>query len=142
MRKTFLLISLVLGLTTTLQAQSADEKAIRSIMEDQTRYWNQGDLEHFMTGYWESDSLMFIGRNGVTYGYRQTLANYQKNYPDTAHMGVLSFTQLHVNRLSPEYYFVVGKFHLARTVGDASGHYTLLFRKINGKWKIIADHSS
>ena len=70
------------------------------------------------------------------------MANYHKNYPDKDHMGILSFDILHVNRLSPEYYFVVGKFHLKRTVGDASGHFTLVFRKIKGQWKIISDHSS
>jgi ketosteroid isomerase-like protein len=142
MHKTLLFLALTLSFGMTAKAQSADEKAIRSIMDDQVRYWNQGDLENFMHGYWENDSLMFIGKNGVTYGYGKTLANYHKNYPDREHMGTLSFDILHVNRLSPEYYFVVGKFHLTRTVGDASGHYTLMFRKIKGQWKIIADHSS
>lgn len=133
---------LALSVTMTSFAQSADEKAIRGIMAEQITYWNKGDIDHFMGGYWNNDSLMFVGRNGVTYGYANTMANYHKNYPDLAHMGTLSFDILHVNRLSPEYYFVVGKFHLTRTVGDASGHFTLVFRKIKGQWKIISDHSS
>jgi hypothetical protein len=44
--------------------------------------------------------------------------------------------------LSDEYYFVVGKWFLQRSIGNIGGHYNLLFRKINGKWVIIADHSS
>lgn len=95
-----------------------------------------------MNGYWKSDSLMFIGKNGVTYGYNKTLNNYRRNYPDTAAMGKLTFDILEVKRLSADHYFVLGKWMLQRSIGDLSGHYTLLFRKINGEWVIVADHSS
>ena len=37
---------------------------------------------------------------------------------------------------------VVGKWHLQRTAGDLQGIFTLLLKKINGKWLIAADHSS
>lgn len=123
-------------------AQTADEKAIRKILEDQIFYWNKGDLDNFVKGYWNNDSVMFIGSLGVVYGYQNTLQRYKTTYSDTAQMGKLAFTILHLNRLSPEYYFVTGKWVLKRTVGDAVGHFTLLFRKIRGEWKIIADHSS
>ena len=95
-----------------------------------------------MKGYWENDSLMFIGKSGVTYGYKNTLENYKKGYPDTAAMGKLAFTLIQVKKLSKEYYHVTGKWFLNRSVGDIGGHYTLLFRKINGQWVIISDHSS
>lgn len=123
-------------------AQNKDEKAILGILEKQTIEWNKGDLEAFMHGYWENDSLLFVGKAGPTYGYNKTLVNYQKNYPDAAARGTLGFNILKVEKLSPEYYFVLGKFMLKRTIGDASGHFTLLFRKIKGEWKIVCDHSS
>jgi ketosteroid isomerase-like protein len=95
-----------------------------------------------MDTYWRSDSLMFIGKKGVTYGWQATLNNYKKSYPDRAAMGRLSFNLLEFRKLAPDAYFVVGKWHLARTIGDLSGHFTLLLRNINGNWKIVADHSS
>jgi ketosteroid isomerase-like protein len=130
--------------TTTLfaQAQNKDENAIRAMLSAQEAAWNTGNLEQFMIGYWQSDSLMFIGKNGPTYGYNKTFANYKKGYPDTAHMGKFTSTIVNMKRLSPEYYFVTGKWFLKRTVGDVSGYYTLLIRKINGKWVVVADHSS
>ena len=85
---------------------------------------------------------MFIGKSGVTYGWKNTLENYKKNYPDTSAMGKLSFNIITVKKLSGEYYHVVGKWHLKRTIGDLSGHYTLLFKKIKGEWVIVSDHSS
>ncbi|HEX7903108.1 MAG TPA: DUF4440 domain-containing protein [Chitinophagaceae bacterium] len=123
-------------------AQSQDETYIRNLLVRQTFAWNAGDLEKFMAGYWKNDSLMFIGKSGVTYGWTNTLNNYKKGYPDTSAMGKLSFDIIKVKKLSGEYYQVVGKWFLKRSVGDLSGHYTLLLQKIKGKWVIIADHSS
>ena len=136
------LLLICLLLSATAGAQSNDETAIRQLLDKQTAAWNQGDIDRFMDGYWENDSLMFIGKSGVTYGWTNTLNNYKRGYPDTAAMGKLRFELLTVKRLSDEYYFVVGKWSLQRSIGNVGGHYNLLFRKINGKWVIIADHSS
>ena len=133
---------LALFFTISLYAQNKDEKEILEILDKQTKAWNKGDIDAFMVGYWPNDSLMYIGKSGVTYGYQHTLESYKKNYADTAKMGKLSFNILHLKKLSPEYYFVVGKWHLQRSIGDLGGHYTLLFRKIKGQWQIISDHSS
>jgi ketosteroid isomerase-like protein len=123
-------------------AQFKEETAIRAILNKQTIDWNAGDLEQFMKSYWQSDSLKFIGKSGLTYGWTSTLNNYKKNYPDIAAMGKLDFSIIEINKLSKHYYFVIGKWHLARSAGDLSGHFSLLFKKINNKWLIIADHSS
>ncbi len=123
-------------------SQSKDEKQIRDLLATQVASWNKGNINEFMHGYWENDSLMFIGKTGVTYGYTNTLNNYKKGYSDTAQMGQLKFDILHVKKISNQAFFVVGKWFLKRTVGDIGGHYTLLFRKMNGKWVIVADHSS
>jgi ketosteroid isomerase-like protein len=136
------LICLVLFVTITAFAQKNDEVKISRLLAAQTEAWNRGDIESFMQGYWKSDSLMFIGKNGVTRGWQATLENYKKGYPDTAAMGKLSFDLITMKSLSPNYFFVVGKWMLKRSIGDLSGHYNLLLRKIAGKWVIIADHSS
>ncbi len=101
--------------------QSAEEKAILGILDRQTQAWNRGDLEAFMKGYWENDSLMYIGKGGVTYGYTSTLNSYKRNYGDTARMGKLKFEILHVKGLGPGYYLVVGKWFLKRSAGDVGG---------------------
>ena len=137
-----LIAALFMLLTIQSISQSKNEKAIRKILDTQTESWNKGDLENFMKGYWENDSLMFIGKSGITYGYTNTLNNYKKGYPDATAMGKLTFNIITVKRLSGKYYHVVGKWHLKRTIGDLSGHYTLLFKKVSGNWVVIADHSS
>jgi len=136
------LFILTFFLIQNTQAQLGDEQTIRKVLNDQIIAWNNGNIEEFMKGYWNNDSLMFIGKSGVTYGYQNTLMNYKKHYNNADAMGTLSFELIKVQRLSPEYYFIVGKWHLKRNIGDVGGHYNLLFRKVNGSWVIIADHSS
>lgn len=123
-------------------AQSKDELAVRSLLTQQANDWNEGNLSSFMNTYWKSDSLMFIGKSGVTYGWQKTMDNYKKNYPDTVAMGKLHFELLEVKRISALYFFVVGKWHLTRSIGNIGGAFTLLFRNIQSKWVIVADHSS
>ena len=138
-----LLLTLFTTLTIlTTSAQNKDVQAIRQILSNQTKEWNKGNLETFMSGYWKNDSLLFVGKSGPKYGYNAALANYKKGYPDTATMGKLAFDIIKIQPISADTYFVLGKWMLKRTVGDVSGYYTLLFRKINNQWKIVVDHSS
>jgi hypothetical protein len=115
---------------------------IRKMLLNQVMEWNKGNIDGYMKGYWESDSLLFIGSKGPRYGYDVTLKRYKEAYPDTAHMGKLISKITSMQKLSDEYYFIVGSWYLKRSVGDAAGNYTLLLRKIKGKWVIICDHSS
>lgn len=139
--KNILLACLILVSAKAI-SQSEDEKQIRDLLSRQVAAWNKGNIDEFMNGYWENDSLMFIGKSGITYGYQNTLRNYKKGYSDTAQMGKLKFDILQVKQISNDAWFVVGKWFLKRSVGDIGGHYTLLFRRIRGQWVIVADHSS
>ncbi len=137
-----LLLLSFLCFSQLVTAQDGGDQAVRKVLMDQQDAWNRGDIPAFMKGYWQSDSLMFIGGAGITYGYGNTWERYKKTYDSPAKMGKLAFTLLHLNRLSPDTYMVVGKWQLTRTVGDIGGHFTLIFKQINGQWLIISDHTS
>lgn len=142
MLKNIFLFLVILSTANIARSQAAAEKEIRAVLAMQDAAWNKGNVEAFMQTYWNSDSLMFIGKNGVIYGWQQTLDNYKKSYPDTAAMGHLRFELVQLKELSSTAYFVVGKWFLTRTIGNLNGAFTLLLRKIKGKWLIVADHSS
>lgn len=120
---------------------SQDFDAIKAVMSMQEEAWSAGDLEQFMTGYINDASLTFIGSRGLSYGWETTLANYKKGYPDKAAMGKLSFEVLELKSLSPEFCYMIGKFYLTRDAEDLSGYFTLLWQKIEGEWKVIADQT-
>lgn len=143
----FILFLTLLGVlsgvpTLAQQAKSGDQQQIAALMNTQTTAWNTGDIDGFMQTYWHSDSLLFIGKNGVTYGWQATLDRYKKTYPDATTMGKLDFKLLEFKPLAANTYLLIGKWHLERSIGDLQGHFSLILKKIQGQWKIIADHSS
>lgn len=123
-------------------AQDADLTTIRNVMNQQQVDWNTGALEAFMQGYWNSDSLKFISSRGVNYGWKATLAGYLKGYPSKEAMGTLTFTILSLEKISANSAFMIGKWHLKRKDDEPNGHFTLLWKKIKGRWVIVVDHTS
>ncbi|TAE73397.1 MAG: DUF4440 domain-containing protein [Bacteroidetes bacterium] len=137
------LFLILIGYNTLIFAQNKEKNAIFQIMNEQEKAWNSGDLEKFMDGYWKNDSLQFVGKNGITYGWKNTLQNYQKNYATPEAKGKLIFSILHFQFINKKNAFMIGKWKIERQ--DKSilqGHFTLIWRKIDNSWKIIADHSS
>lgn len=118
------------------------KKQILSVLHKQQEDWNKGDLDGFMSGYWNSDTLRFVSNRGVTYGWEKVMANYKKNYVDSAAMGKLDFDIIHVELIGELDAMVTGKWLLKIDKKFKGGFFTLLFRKLKGKWLIVADHTS
>ncbi len=139
--KKLALLFLLLSLTSFAQTEAEDRKAITAVLKMQQDAWNKGDLEGFMQGYIKSDSLKFYGSRGITHGWQNTLDNYKKGYPTKAETGILSFTIDAITKIEEGAYYMMGQFHLVRDVGNANGVFLIIFRKIEGEWKVIADLS-
>ncbi|MEL6810183.1 MAG: nuclear transport factor 2 family protein [Bacteroidota bacterium] len=122
-------------------SETTDKEAILAVMKAQQEAWSNNDLEGFMEGYWKSDSLKFYGSRGLTLGWQQTLDNYKKGYPTEDESGTLEFTIDDITKVDEGSYWVMGQYHLKRKVGDANGVFFIIFKKINGQWKIVADMS-
>lgn len=122
----------------------SDAQIVAELMLKQENCWNKGDLTCFMEFYLKSDSLTFIGKSGISYGWNKTLENYKNSYKNKSEMGRLSFENISILQLNSEYIYVIGKWNLKRQgpLNSLSGHYTLIWHKINGEWLIISDHSS
>ena len=110
-------------------------------MSQQEQAWNKADIVGFMKHYWKSDSLKFIGSKGITYGWQKTYDNYVKGYPTKEAMGILKFTIKEATQLSEMSIYVIGQWELTKEK-PAGGYFTLLWKKINGNWVIVADHTS
>ena len=118
------------------------EAAIRAVLEAQVAEWNRGDLRGFMDGYARHDSLVFISGGTLRRGWQENLYAYMRNYPDQAAMGTLSFEDVDVRPLTPEYALAYGIWRLRRAEDEPMGLFSLLFRNTDDGWKIIHDHTS
>lgn len=146
---------LVFGALAVQANGGSDSADIKAVMDKQLVAWNNGDIDGFMAGYWKSDKLKFVSKNGITYGWQKVYDNYKKSYPDKATMGTLAFEIISIESLADDNfhsvgapagknksYMVVGKWMISGSVKAAQGYYTLLFKKINGQWVIVSDHTS
>ena len=74
-----------------------------------------------------SDSLSFIGKSGLTYGWQPTLNNYILSYPDKSAMGKLTFTNEVKDFIDIETVQVIGKWELKRDSLENLGGYLFSF---------------
>lgn len=135
-----LLISACLNKQEAQEIDKADVSEVLSVISEQQKAWNQGDIEAFMKGYWQSENLRFSGKYGTNYGWQSTLDSYRKSFPNRDDMGKLRFEidTVYTDRLP--FISVQGQWTIHRydTIG---GRFVLLFDQIQDEWKIIEDHT-
>lgn len=111
------------------------------ILERQQTAWNSGNIAGFMQAYWKDDGLTFASGGKVTRGWQATFDGYKKRYPDKATMGQLMFSDLEVTALGDSAAMMLGRWKLQRT-NPVSGNFTLVWKKVEGEWGIVHDHTS
>jgi uncharacterized protein (TIGR02246 family) len=123
------------------QNRQAVELEIRSVMDRQIASWNRGDIEGFMSYYWNSGDFTFQSGDRRLEGWEQLLAMYRQNYAGEKR-GVLDFTDVEINVLSPDAAYVLGRWRIKTVDTTKAGLFTLIFRNLDGEWRIVHDHSS
>jgi ketosteroid isomerase-like protein len=137
----FFIISLLVFKNHFSQEYKGDLKIVVNNINAQELAWNKGNVQGFMSFYWNNDSLMFIGKKGVTYGWKNTYENYLKSYPTQVEMGKLLFEIVKMEQFNKTTIYVIGKWQLEKEK-PVGGYFTLVWKKINGKWLIFSDHTS
>jgi ketosteroid isomerase-like protein len=117
-------------------------KSIESTLLRQEAAWNRGDIGEFMSGYWKSPGVRFLSGDKIVSGWDETLARYRGKYATRDQMGTLRFLDLRVDMIAPDAAFAVGRWRLERAGDQPHGVFSLIFRKISGRWVIVLDHTS
>ena len=117
------------------------ETELVRIVHKQSEAWNHGDIGEFMSAYWNDERLTFSSSGKTQRGWKATYENYKKNYPDRETMGKLTFTELETQELSSNAMLMLGTWRLERAA-PVGGNFSLVWKRIDGKWLIVHDHSS
>lgn len=127
---------------TAVFSQSKDEKKILACLRLEEKYWNEGNIEGYVSLYAPLDSTRMILTKGAAYGKDSILAFYKKYWPKEK-MGTLVLDGEQLERLSNKFYYVTGYFHVTLPDGKkVNGRYSSLMIKIKGEWYLYTDHSS
>ena len=119
-----------------------EKNKIISVLKEQEKSWNKGNIEGFMQGYIKSDFLVFNGSKGPFYGWDSVKDRYLKTYPSKDKMGKLNFKIQNISLISSNVAQLLGQFFLNYPNKQVSGYFTLVFIKTKGKWLILSDHTS
>ena len=138
----FIFLFILFGLQMQAQTFQKDSLALVSVLQAQEKAWNAYDIDTFMEGYWKSPNLVFCGSGGPVYGWNATKKRYKQAYDNQEKMGELQFTILNVHALTNNVMQLIGRFQLSRKPKNTSGYFTLLWKRIDGEWKIVSDHTS
>jgi len=115
---------------------------VETILRSQEDAWNRGDVDAFMEHYWKSDDLTFSSGGATTRGWAATLNQYRERYPTREQMGRLTLSEFDITPLGDSAALVLGKWNLDRESEPVSGNFSLVVRRIDGRWLIIHDHTS
>ena len=119
-----------------------EKNKIISVLKEQEKSWNKGNIESFMQGYIKSDFLVFNGSKGPFYGWDSVKDRYLKTYHSKDKMGKLNFKIQNISLISSNVAQLLGQFFLNYPNKQVSGYFTLVFIKTKGKWLILSDHTS
>jgi uncharacterized protein (TIGR02246 family) len=109
--------------------------------------WNRGDLNGFMGDYLPGESTTYIGGRGLVRGPAAIRASYARLFTGEVQRDSLSFVILDVDPVGPDAANLIAEYVLSRRVGDrdsvtARGPTSLLVRRVDGRRRIVHDHSS
>lgn len=119
-----------------------DKNEIISVLKQQEKFWNKGDIDGFMQGYVKSDYLVFNGSSGPFYGWDSVKDRYIKTYPSKEKMGTLNFKIHNISLITSSVAQLIGQFFLLYPKSEVSGYFTLVLIKSKGEWLILSDHTS
>ncbi len=135
-------VNVAAGQPASPSIQDDAESQIHELLRQQAQHWNAGNIEGFMETYWQSPQLTFSSGGQTTRGWQATLDRYRQKYSTKEQMGFLKFDNFEFTRLGPDAALVLGSWHLTRKDDAPQGRFSLVFKRIEGDWKIIHDHTS
>ena len=132
------------GPAAAVDDSEAAVREVRAILNRQVVDWNKGNLDGFLTGYWNSPKVVFMSGGNRFDGFDAMRDRYHRRYKaEGKAMGELSFSELEVESLGPESVLARGRFRLTMPDGTKpTGLFTLIVRKFPEGWKIVHDHTS
>jgi len=137
---------LAFTLTLLIPAQARAENAphpVRALLDAQVKAWNTGDLDGFVSAYWNDDRVTFFSGGDVSKGFKPLRDRYFQRYKaEGKEMGRLAFENLEIDSVTPDFAVARGRYRLKMKTSESTGLFTLWVKKTPEGWHITHDHTS
>ena len=130
----------MLILSSCSMNNNSDIDNIKKVLYTQQKCWNNGDIDGFMEGYWNSEKLIFTtDKDETTFGWENTLKRYKESYPTKESMGELKFKIIDLELSSKNTATLKGKWKLIREKDQPNGLFWVDLKKFDESWLITKD---
>ena len=125
---------------------SPDEDALKTILLDVKRGWEQADGTPFRAHFLEVDDSRYFESGGQNVGLDDLIDHHVVPEGKSIKLD-LNFDNLQIN-IHEDFAWVLADMEVKGTFIDSDrtihnrGHQTVVFRNIDGKWKVLHTHSS
>tara|TARA_Y100000385_G_scaffold271261_1_gene311060 strand:- start:229 stop:636 length:408 start_codon:yes stop_codon:yes gene_type:complete len=126
--------------TRIVKEEAIEIMAIKKVLYMQQEYWNNGNIDGFMEGYWNSEKLIFTSlSNEPSFRWKNTFELYKNSYPKKESIGELEFELLDLKLISKNTASLKGKWELLRESINTNGYHWLDLQKFDKRWFITKD---
>jgi uncharacterized protein (TIGR02246 family) len=118
-------------------------REVLAVLDHGARAWDAGNLDDFLSDYLPDSETTFITKTRVLHGIDAIRGVYAARFVPGAQRDSLHFQNVEVDVLAPDVVNTIAWYVLTR--GDsitARGPTSLVMRRVNGRWRIVHDHSS
>ena len=125
-------------------AAATPAEEARSGFAQQRVAWNRGDLEGALDLYWNSPSLTWVNKGGVSKGFAEFAAAMRQDFAGKpATMGTYKGEVLEARNVDSDTGLLVVRWSIdrdgKRIMGGVS---TQLWEPVAGRWRIVLEHAS
>lgn len=116
--------------------------SIRTAFDGWGAAWNNGDLEGYLEGYWDSEQTRYVSNAQVVRGKAAIVAGYRSRFPRSEALGTLALQHIEVEAIGEQDALIFGV--MAHTLDETTREvaFTVHVRQIDGTWRIVSDHSA
>ena len=142
------LLPWIVACQTTATVQQDEDRLpnlrgqVAEMLDEQADAWNRADLEGFLDYYWRSADLTFSSAGRTHHGWEATRQRYLRRYPSAAEMGWVDFSDIEIQSLAADAALVIGRWRVTADAESSEGNFSLVVRRIDGRWLIVHDHTS
>ncbi|MBC2778751.1 nuclear transport factor 2 family protein [Parasphingopyxis marina] len=141
-----ILLMMLVMLAPPVSAQQEDGpvEAAAAAFAEMRAGWNRGDIEAALSAYRDSSDMTWVNSSGVSRGFDDFAAEMRTAYADAPEtMGSYTAEILDGRALTQDSVLIVARWDISlgeeRLYGGIS---TMLWRRIDGEWKIVLEHAS
>jgi uncharacterized protein (TIGR02246 family) len=131
-------------LSDTSIPTAGDINAINDLLAKMANRWNAGDLDGYLSVFWNSPQLLVVSGDEQLQGWEGLRESYREGYRDLKAMGTMQYSRIQIKFSKPGLALAKTSWSRAypNSKGDVLGDTALNLERFEDGWKVISSYST